>query len=783
MRDALLERARKLALPAALFAAAVFLAWFTNQRQPWKTWLLWPYAACWVATAAWVVCCASVGHAALRLLPGLGLRIRERVLFDFAVGVLIFVCGLFVVGVFGGLRGPFYFVYPLVLGAVGVAFSRADARRVWRHVRAARRRASLGPSLVHGAAVALGTLAVAFVYLSIMVPENVAFDARSYHLPIAEHFAAGGRIGPFPEGWFAGTLPHLASWLYTWPFTLRSVNLFGHVELAAHLEFAVFLATVFAAPLLVEALCPGRRARGAWAVFFLFPGLFLYDSSLGLAADHVLAFWGAPIAIAVIRFARQPSNRARGVLAGLALAGASLTKYQSIYMVAPAGLVIAFVVARALWRARAEDRATRVGLLAGAGAVAAALLVATAPHWLANVVWHGNPVYPMARKLFPTHPLVPGWAGTELDHQFELYGTLGQKVAASAGAMFAFSFIPHDWYVFHGEVPVFGFLFTLTLPVLLLARGAARPRVLAAAAMLGVFIWFWTYHEDRYLQSLLPWMVGATAAALALAWASGRVARAGVVLLVALQLVWGNDVPWLPTHAVSHEVPAIRAMRLLSSTYRGDLQGRFTFGTGYEELDRTLPRDAYVLLHEEYMRLGLNRRAIQDSLRLQAGIDYAQLGSPARVHDHLKGIGATHLVWGPSSVNHEVPISGELVFWDYALRYGEDRHSVGTFTVATIPARRPPESDQAGLATYVGCDAVRTVPLSEIDATVTANGSNGPPAADLEAAIAAAEFVVAKAACQTRATSLLGPFEQAPSWGDVTLWVRRSGAPPAPKTP
>ncbi len=71
-----------------------------------------------------------------------------------------------------------------------------------------------------------GTLALAVVYLSIMVPENAAFDARSYHLPIAEHYATWGRIGRFPEGWFAGALPHLASWLYTWPFTLRTVNLY-----------------------------------------------------------------------------------------------------------------------------------------------------------------------------------------------------------------------------------------------------------------------------------------------------------------------------------------------------------------------------------------------------------------------------------------------------------------------------------------------------------------------------------------------------------------------------
>src|SRR6185437_15537638 len=131
---------------------------------------------------------------------------------------------------FGLLGTAFFYLYPLALGGIGVRGLARYLGRARRHFRSARARARRPPSLLWSAAFALGTLAFAVVYLSIMVPENAAFDARSYHLPIAEHFAAGGRIARFPEGWFAGTLPHLASWLYTWPFTLRSVNLFAHVS-------------------------------------------------------------------------------------------------------------------------------------------------------------------------------------------------------------------------------------------------------------------------------------------------------------------------------------------------------------------------------------------------------------------------------------------------------------------------------------------------------------------------------------------------------------------------
>jgi hypothetical protein len=764
----LLERTRPALLAAVTCAAALGLGFFANTRVPVTTWLLWPYAGFWAATLLWLTCCLSVGHAALRLMPALRLRFRARLLFDLALGVLIFGEGLFLVGLFGLLRPPFFYLYPAALAAIGLPGLVRDLARARRHFRAARARAQRPPSLLLGAALAFGTLAFAVVYLTIMVPENVAFDARSYHLPIAEHYAAWGRIGRFPEGWFGGVLPHLASWLYTWPFTLRTVNLFGHVELAAHLELALFVATVLATPLLVETLLPGRRARGSWAVFFLFPGLFLYDSSLGLAADHVLAFFAAPLAIAVAGFLRQPGNRARGVLAGLMMAGAALTKYQSMYLLVPAGLAILLVSLRQLWRARGRPQA-----LTGPAILALTFLIATAAHWLANVVWHGNPVYPLLRGLFHSRPMVPGWPGTTLDPGFEPTGTLFEKLRDTAAAMFTFAFVPHDWAIFHRDVPVFGFLFTLTLPILLLARRAGRARALAAATLLGVFIWFWTYHQDRYLQGLLPWMVACTAAALQLAWSAGAGARVGVGLLVAVQLVWGNDVPWIPAHAMIGEAPALRALRLLSSTYRGDLRSRYEFDTGFEGLDKTLPKNAYVVLHEEYLRLGLNRRGIQDSLRLQAGIDYRQLARPDRVDDLLKSLGATHLVWARSaSPNREIPISGELVFFGYALRYGEEQHPVGAFEVAKLPAHRPPPREP-GTVAYIGCASALEVPFSEIDRAVEGGGAGAPPG-NPSAVIAAAEFVVVEARCQSRVTPQdLASFMEAPHWGDFTLWVRR----------
>ncbi|HVU49811.1 MAG TPA: hypothetical protein VHL80_03935 [Polyangia bacterium] len=774
------ERARGVLVPLALFGATALLLAFVGQKEPLATWMLWPYAGIWLATALWIACCTSVGHAALRLLPDLRLPFRERLLFDFATGVLVFAVGVFALGVLRLLRPPFFVVYPLLLGATGAKPLTLYLLRARRHFRAVRRRAwrrSPAPSWAY----AFGTLGLAVVYLTIMLPENAAFDSLTYHLPIAEHFAAWGRVGPFVEGWVAGVIPHLASWLYTWPFTLRSVNLFGHVELCAHMEFALFVATVFAIPLLVEAVYRRRRVRGTWALIFLFPGLFLYDSSLSLAADHVLAFWAVPIALSVRRVLRRPDERAPGVLAGLMVAGAALTKYQSISLVLPAVALVAVASGRALWRTRhapALAPVSRRQHLRGLGALVLAALVATAPHWLANLVWYGDPMYPMLAAWLPAHPMVKGWAGATAAFTGGMTawtpsGTLLQKLGESAVGIFTFAFIPHDWPNFHRDLPVFGFLFTLTLPVLALARGAGRARLLAAGTLLGLFAWYWTFHQDRYLQALLPWMVAASAAALLHAWDGGLVARLGVVALVSAQLVWGHDVPWLPTHAMLRDVPAIRSLQRLSSTYRGDLHARFQYDTSFQAADRALPRDATVLVHEEYLKLGLNRRSLADSARLQPAIDYSQLARPDRVHDLLSSLGVTHLLWSHGdSIDREVPVSGELVFFGYALRYAEGRQELGPFAVARLAARRPPPREPGPVA-LVGCGVVQDMPLSDVDHVIAGRPPRGVNV-DPAAAIAGAEFVVVEKACHAKAPpAAMSPFEQASGWDGWTLWVRR----------
>ena len=310
------------------------------------------------------------------------------------------------------------------------------------------------------------------------------------------------------------------------------MNLFGQVEMAAHMELALFVVTVFSIPLLVRALCPGRRVRGSWAVFFLFPGLYLYDSSLGAAADHVLAFWAVPLALALRRMAQRPSP-ATGALVGAIMAGAAMTKYQAVYVLVPAALFVSFIAGRELWRTRRDPtRAGAVGLrraiLAPPVVLALVALVASAPHWLANVVWHGNPVYPMLLHVFPSHPLVPGWVSpTVSSATFDpgwqptgpLFSRLGETLVQRSRSASSSTISRCFTGMFRCSVSCSRSPGRCCCWCAAVVASCRRSRVARCSRSSSG-----TGRSTRigYLQAILPWMVATTAAALVLAWQAGR---------------------------------------------------------------------------------------------------------------------------------------------------------------------------------------------------------------------------------------------------------------------
>ncbi len=649
---------------------AVFLA-VVHRHYPIQNWLFWVYAALWAATLLWATSCVSIGHLVVGRALGLRLPLREHLLMSFATGVLVFGLGIFVLGLAGALSGWSFCFWPTILLTLGgpSLFKHLRVRFV-RFLRLKGRVPGRGFSMLDRAVAVFGLVGIAILYLQIMTPANLAYDARWYHLGLAEGYAVTGTIARFDEGWFLGTLPQLATWLYTWAFTAPRANLFFDIELAAHVEMVLFLATLAGIPPLFRWLTGGRGGRGSWAAIFLFPGIFVYDSNLNASADHVLAFWAAPLVLSIRRVfqlpRRSPAMPPRAVLLGIIAAGALSTKYQVMYLLVGSAWLVAVQAAMSL-RYGADERPLTLRRQAGAGAIAVLTAgVLSAPHWLKNWIWYRNPVYPFLHGVFGGIPWTPeADVAKFLDAGWRPEGSVLDRIGQTLRSAVTFSFEPHDHLPFHGNTPVFGSLFVLLLPPLLFVRGAARTWCLAVASMLGILIWFWSYHQDRYLQSLLPWMAAVTAAAITLLWrVRARVVRVALVAIVAAQIVWGGDLPALPTHGMAGSSPIMVTFELLSTGYRNQLEQRFDPWTPLPDLAAALPPRAVVLLHEDHLRLGLARKVISDSHGRQGGIGYRDLVSASAVYERLHALGITHVA-AAAGPHGSYPLSDDLVFFDF----------------------------------------------------------------------------------------------------------------------
>ncbi|HTU62242.1 MAG TPA: hypothetical protein VMF89_27475, partial [Polyangiales bacterium] len=328
-----------------LIVACIVFARRVGEFYPLKYWLLPRYLKYWALSSGLGLACLVSGLRLTAALGGKALRFGENLLISFASGVLLFSLGMFVGGILG-LYGPVFFVlWPVLLTLLA-------GRGPWRTLKLAASRCNLAarsgePSiwprtpfeLARALFLVLGLIGV---YLQVITPGNVSFDARWYHVSIAEQYAFRGAIERFPEGWYLGAYPQLATWLYTWAFLLPG-SLFDHIALAAHVEWLLFLATIPAIGMVARHLLEPDHVRWTGGALFLFPSIYIYDTNLNVGSDHVMAFWAGPLALAVIALITQPSTK-RVLLASLPAAGALLTRYQSIYLLVPASLILLYAL-------------------------------------------------------------------------------------------------------------------------------------------------------------------------------------------------------------------------------------------------------------------------------------------------------------------------------------------------------------------------------------------------------------------------------------------------------
>jgi hypothetical protein len=741
---------------------AIGFARFYGRHYPVGEWLFWRYAIYWFACLFWSLGCVSAGYVVVRRLGGSDLPALETLCLSFASGVVVFYLAMNALGAVHGLHTVTFFVLPAVMIAVG-------ARPAWRFGREwlgqIRERLSRGKPLspLQIAIWAFGFFVLAMIYFKMLTPENAQFDSRWKHLALAEQYAHVGFIPRFGEGWTVATNPHLASILYTWAFLLPKAKLFDQVELAAHMELTCLLWTLATIPAAVRLLVPGSRASSSWVARVLFPGVLLYDSSLACGADHIAALFALPIFICMLRAIPDLAPR-KCALLGLMMAGAAMPKLTAAIFLVPGPAVV--VAAVFVWRSVRERKL----LWKGPAAAAVTALAATAFFWLRNWIWYGDPLYPSLHHYLSLRPWTVDsanlfeWGYKKFQFWRPAAGWEGIKDAFEV--LFTFSFIPHDYGRYHGKVPVFGSLFTLLLLTLPFFKRSKRIWGLAIMTLVAIFTWYLLHHQDRYLQTLVPWMAAVTAALIIRNWDSGWAAKLAVSVLVVTQILIGADVYFIQSHAMIRS-PIKRVNDLLSAGYKGQYDERLEVFKDWTAIRDALPEDAHVMLHDNHVHLGLSRRTTSDWGTWQYGISYGRLRSAREVWELYRELGVTHVVWKDSVSKGWDSLAGDLVFFDFAVRHTTPQGKVSSHWIGAMPEAPPPDVAYGKVA-FFGCPDDYPSGLYELSRMTTP--VFGPDrerfaepsipfdaeSSDAESLIAQADYVVIDQNCGMRAAAKLG---------------------------
>ncbi len=672
-------------------AGTLVYAGVVNGVYPIRLWLFWKLAAIVGWVALFNAACLSFGQLVLfRLLKVREVPPLESAVLAMTIGVVAFVLGMYAGGALALYDGAFAVLWPLLMLVAGAR----DAMPLLRALRA-----DIAEPVPHGLLALLsasfGVLCVGILYLATMTPDSINYDAAWYHVSIAQDYARAGRIVAFPAD-YNRSVPHLASLIHTWAFIVPGLKQPAlRWMLVLHGEFALFLWTLVGVAAAIRELVRDQRLRGSWVALFLFPGIFVYDNNLGGAADHVCAFFTPALLLATLRLCStfSPSSAA---LVAIAAAGALLTKYQAVYLFVPLALVVAghwaWFAARhrrpnlgpsdaplPTWRDLVRAPAIVLGL--------GALLVS--PHFLKNLIFYNNPVYPFMQQVF-THstPTLPN--ASEYIHliftdaTWKPKGSFAHKLGHAVGLLFTFSFKPH--YSFTRDVPAFGSLFTLCLPLVPFVRERGRIAIAAALAAGALLIWGMTYNVDRNLQVFMPLMVCATAASLVQLWRLGWLARVGIVPLVAMQLVWGGDALFYSTQERIES-----SLALIRSGFDGRADTRLNgYRDPYLRIGQALPQDARLLLHTTHLNLGIDREIVLDWAGFQGLFNYAPLRTPRQLFEYYRSLGITHFLYEPR-VRGASSKQEEVVWNALVSRHAKRVLSVGSYNLVRMPKEAPPE--------------------------------------------------------------------------------------------
>lgn len=745
------------------------LAGELNEQVAIEDWLAWRLLTLWGWTLFLNISFVAVGHALLRRLRvDAELPLAELLLGSFVAGLALFGMAMFGLGALGG----FNTATALLLPGAFLGLGALDLPALHLRIRDATRQSGLTPlggwqRAAGFCASGIGALLFGLLYLQSLNPANLNFDAVWYHVPIAQDYAREGGLVPF-YGDDHRAFPHLASLLHTWALLVPGVD---HLPLRwvlmLHIEYSVVLWRAVAVVAGAQWLLKGRFVPGLWASFWLFPSVFIYDQNIAGSADHLSGVSTVPAFLALGRALPRGDLR-YGVLLGVFAGAHILTKYQAVYLVvaivACVVLWMAWLALQALWirlrgRAPRSERPLRRTFVLAWVVLASALFV-SGPHFIKNTVFYDNPVYPFARKWFPSEferweRPQPAQKTAERSPQPasepDRRATMGlswslalssdsnsnsnssnsprrskkiaeQKLLLDQFPEFrfprrAYDFSPKgDWpwerlVWAHETMVTWSFEtgnrnLTKLRPYMGSLFTLLLPTLLflgrARRLWFGVVFCYWAFLTWALTSANDRYLLSILSLVAALTAAlMVRVFQAGWLPRMALILLVGLQLLWNADVPFTYGSKALKqTMQLVSQGYsRPDDEKRFTYLERAQRLTREFPEDALILGRYYKELTGLDRATLNTHRNIQRYIPFGKLKSVHEFWEICVDRGVTHLMYPPGQRKPEW--AQDIVLFDALAQYSERKRKKHGVVIAEI-SKTPPPLDEPLLVLTLG---------------------------------------------------------------------------------
>jgi len=446
-----------------------------------------------------------------------------------------------------------------------------------------------------------GLFLIAGSFFSSLLPPTQS-DALRYHLTTPRLWLDHGGFCRIPHISFSN-FPMTIDILYTVPLA------YGLPSVAKLLHWS-FLIAALGMLYRIGCVLGGRSAAWLSVTFFVsIPFVPILASwayvEMGLCA-YMLLMAGAALELAGAAGAKQNMWR-NAVMLGLAGGWLLGCKYTSIIYLFLLSLLLILPRSWLGLPCFAKKSVVFAGFIA--------FLIAS-PWYVKNVLYNGNPVYPMAVGVFGEREWTKAnaaffsfHAGVKGDLNAARYYSLPGKIVDTLSLAIRPLWSPIDiGQNDFGDWPVSA-LFLILLPALALRRGSG-----SCVRFLGVFgaflfvVWAWTYRDARFLLVSFCILSLPLAICCSSLWERRQSFRLLIVVLVLFYGLWNlgkfcDRSGFSPWRVASGVFDREQYLRLTNQTTR-------TFYHGFEAVDRLVPPGRVILIHGQHYNFQVPRRFV-----------------------------------------------------------------------------------------------------------------------------------------------------------------------------